>query len=135
MGLTDSIDPGLIAPFLVFSVPVLYFAYRIFVPASNNSKNKKYDPKTGIGRGAPGFATGVKRVAIPPELAARIRAGEEVSAEEVTAALDAEKERMRKEEEEEERLKNGGRKLPAGVDSEWLPQGALGGSSKAKKRK
>ncbi|GAA5909229.1 uncharacterized protein JCM6883_005812 [Sporobolomyces salmoneus] len=138
MGLTDSIDTGLIAPLLVLSVPVLYFSYRVYrgIVSPNSGTTKKYDPKTGIGRGAPGFATGVKRVAIPPELAARIRAGEEVSADEVTAALDAEKERMRKEEEEEERLKNGGKKLPAGVDESWLPDGALGGgSSKAKKRR
>lgn len=76
----------------------------------------------------------MKKVAIPPELAARIRAGEDVSAEEVTEALDKERERMRKEEEEEERLKSGGKKLPEGVDSEWLQPGALG-SGKTRRRK
>jgi hypothetical protein len=124
----------LIAPFLVFSIPVLYFSYRVYRGIVSPSPRKNYNPKTGLGRGAPGFQTGVKKVAIPPELAARIRAGEEVSAEEVTAALDAERERMRKEEEEEERKKNGGKKLPDGVDESWLQDGTLGGRSKAKKR-
>ncbi|GAA6012886.1 hypothetical protein JCM11491_006213 [Sporobolomyces phaffii] len=137
MGITDAIDPGLIAPFLVLSVPVLYFSYRVYrgIVSPSSSSRKAYNPQTGIGRGAPGFQTGVKRVQIPPELAARIRAGEDVSAEEVTAALDAERERMRKEEEDEERLKNGGRKLPAGVDESWLQDGTLGGKSQVKKRK
>lgn len=126
----------MIAPLLVLSVPFVYFSYRVYRGiVSPSSSSKKYNPTTGIGRGAPGFQTGVKRVAIPPELAARIRAGEDVSAEEVTAALDAERERMRKEEAEEERLRNGGKKLPDGVDEGWLPDGALGGKSGVKKRK
>ncbi|GAA6058932.1 hypothetical protein JCM10212_002884 [Sporobolomyces blumeae] len=139
MGITDSIDPGLIAPFLVLSVPVLYFTYRVYVGITNPSASrgsKKYDPKTGIGRGAPGFQTGVRKVAIPPALAARIRAGEDVSAEEVTEALEAEKERLKKEEEEEQTRREGGKKLPDGVDEGWLPEGTLGsGKSKAKRRK
>jgi len=63
------------------------------------STPKAYDPKTGLGRGAPGFQTNIKRIAVPPEIIARIRAGEEVSAEEITAAQD----KMRREEEEKER--------------------------------
>ncbi|GAA5876642.1 hypothetical protein JCM16303_003609 [Sporobolomyces ruberrimus] len=135
MGVLSSLDPGLIAPVLVFSVPVLYFSYRVYQGIVSPSKKKTYNPSTGIGRGAPGFQTGVKKVAIPPELAARIRAGEEVSAEEVTAALDAERERMRQEEEEEERRKSGKKKLPDGVDESWLQEGTLGSNSKARKRK
>ncbi|KAJ8515362.1 hypothetical protein ONZ45_g7196 [Pleurotus djamor] len=50
-----------------------YLAYRL----------KKY----GIGRGAPGFQTNVRKVQITPEIAARLRRGEEVSAEEITAAI------------------------------------------------
>ncbi|GAA5935478.1 uncharacterized protein JCM15063_001049 [Sporobolomyces koalae] len=139
MAITDSFDPALVAPFVVLSIPVLYFTYRVYrgivAPASSR---KTYNPKTGIGRGAPGFQTGVKKVAIPPELAARIRAGEDVSAEEVTAALDAERERIRKEEEDAERIKNGGKKLPANVDEDWLQDGSFGSpssKSKVKKRK
>ncbi|GAA5955958.1 hypothetical protein JCM10213_000080 [Rhodosporidiobolus nylandii] len=127
------VDTSIVPPLLIISVPVLYIAYKVFV-AVTPAKAKPYDPKTGIGRGAPGFQTGVRRVAIPPALAARIRAGEEVSAEEVTVALEAEKERVAREEakEQEER-----QKLPPGVDEDWLPAGAAGGKnkSKAKKRK
>ncbi|KAF7422340.1 hypothetical protein PC9H_010496 [Pleurotus ostreatus] len=50
-----------------------YLAYRL----------KKY----GIGRGAPGFQTNVRKVRITPEIAARIRRGEDVSPEEITAAI------------------------------------------------
>ncbi|UZJ53944.1 hypothetical protein CBS101457_003264 [Exobasidium rhododendri] len=64
------------------------------------SSSKAYDPKTGLGRGAPGFQTNIKRIAVPPEIIARIRAGEEVSADEITAAQD----KMRRDEEEKERL-------------------------------
>lgn len=62
-------------------------------------KSQAYDPKTGLGRGAPGFQTNIKRIAVPPEIIARIRAGEEVSAEEITAAQD----KMRREEEAKEK--------------------------------
>ncbi|KAJ4482463.1 hypothetical protein J3R30DRAFT_3656500 [Lentinula aciculospora] len=40
----------------------------------------------GIGKGAPGFQTNVRRIRVTPEIAARIRRGEEVSPEEITAA-------------------------------------------------
>ncbi|KIY47746.1 hypothetical protein FISHEDRAFT_44844, partial [Fistulina hepatica ATCC 64428] len=47
----------------------------------------------GIGKGAPGFQTSVRRVRITPEIAARIQRGEEVSPEEIAAAsAQAEKE-------------------------------------------
>lgn len=59
------------------------------------SRSQAYDPKTGLGRGAPGFQTNVRRVAVPPEIMARIRAGEDVSAEEITKA----QEQLQREEE------------------------------------
>ncbi|KAJ3998802.1 hypothetical protein F5050DRAFT_1147213 [Lentinula boryana] len=40
----------------------------------------------GIGRGAPGFQTNVRRIRVTPEIAARIRRGEEVSPDELAAA-------------------------------------------------
>ncbi|KAF9068632.1 hypothetical protein BDP27DRAFT_1224042, partial [Rhodocollybia butyracea] len=40
----------------------------------------------GLGKGAPGFQTSVRRIRVTPEIAARIRRGEEVSPEEITAA-------------------------------------------------
>ncbi|GAA6005917.1 hypothetical protein JCM10207_007274 [Rhodosporidiobolus poonsookiae] len=93
-------DTSLLPPLLLLSLPVAYLSYRVYASLASPSK-RAYNPQTGLGRGAPGFQTAVKRVAIPPALAARIRAGEEVSAEEVTAALEAEKQRLRKEEEAE----------------------------------
>lgn len=75
----------------------------------------KYDPNTGLGRGAPGFRmcirlttaeTNVRRVALPADLVARIRAGEQVSAEEITAA--------------QERVA-AGETTPAKPVNEWLP--------------
>jgi hypothetical protein len=127
---SQNIDASLIPPFLLVSLPVIYIVYRI--GASLTGPKNTYDPKTGIGRGAPGFQTGVRRVAIPPALAARIRAGEDVSAEEVTAALEEERERLAQEEAAAAQEK---KKLPPGVDEEWLPASALGGKNKAKKRK
>ncbi|KAF9014361.1 hypothetical protein BDZ89DRAFT_1142397 [Hymenopellis radicata] len=41
----------------------------------------------GIGKGAPGFQTGVRRVRVTPEIAARIQRGEEVSPEEIAASI------------------------------------------------
>ncbi|GAA5943477.1 hypothetical protein JCM1841_003059 [Sporobolomyces salmonicolor] len=131
--LPDSVDPALFAPILILSLPAVYLTYRLFTRLTSSS-SKPYNPSTGIGRGAPGFQTGVRRVAIPPALAARIRAGEDVSAEEVTAALEAEKERIAKEEEEEEEREK--KKIPKGVDEDWLPAGTVGGGNgKAKRRK
>jgi len=40
----------------------------------------------GIGKGAPGFQTNVRRIRVTPEIAARLRRGEEVSPEEIAAA-------------------------------------------------
>ncbi|KAL0960898.1 hypothetical protein HGRIS_005907 [Hohenbuehelia grisea] len=42
--------------------------------------------KHGIGKGAPGFQTGTRKLKVTPEIAARIRRGEEVTAAEITAA-------------------------------------------------
>jgi len=40
----------------------------------------------GIGKGAPGFQTNVRRIRVTPEIAARLRRGEEVSPEEIAEA-------------------------------------------------
>jgi hypothetical protein len=70
--------------------------------------------------------------------------GEEVTAEEVTEALELERERLEKEErdkaEKEERERKGVKtmKIPVGVDEEWLPAGATtvgGGKAQARRRK
>lgn len=126
-------DTSLVPPLLLLSVPVAYVGYRVCRALLSTPVSKRpYDPKTGVGRGAPGFQTGVRRVAIPPHIAARIRAGEEVSGEEITAALEVERERLDREEREgaEEKVK-----LPEGVDEDWLPAGAVSGKKKARSRK
>lgn len=71
----------------------LYALYR-FAGGKPRPGTGAYDPATGLGRGAPGFRmclfltpeTNVRQVALPADLVARIRAGEQVSAEEITAA-------------------------------------------------
>lgn len=86
---------------------------------------------------------GSKKVGLPLHIAARIRLGEEVSAEEITEALQLEQERRDREErdarEEEERKKKGikSMKIPEGVDRDFLPPGAtvVGGSGGARRRK
>ncbi|KAF6747907.1 hypothetical protein DFP72DRAFT_1074780 [Ephemerocybe angulata] len=52
-----------------------------------NNWYKAYKLKNyGIGKGAPGFQTGVRRIRVTPEIAARIRRGEDVSPEEIAAS-------------------------------------------------
>ncbi|KAF8333665.1 hypothetical protein F5887DRAFT_1139855 [Amanita rubescens] len=51
--------------------------------------------KHGIGKGAPGFQTNVKKIRVIPDIAARIRRGEEVSPEEIAEAA-ARAEKMRR---------------------------------------
>ncbi|KAM0752188.1 hypothetical protein T439DRAFT_324259 [Meredithblackwellia eburnea MCA 4105] len=120
--ITASIDPALIVPIIILSIPVLYLPYSLY----KNYQKKQQLKEQGIGRGVPGFLTSVKRVQIPPELAARIRAGEDVSAEEVTEALEAEKKRL----EAEEKAKEDQVKIPDNVDRDWLPEGTLGSAKK-----
>ncbi|PWN99448.1 hypothetical protein FA09DRAFT_328844 [Tilletiopsis washingtonensis] len=100
--------------YVLFLAPiVLYLLSRRLRLASSPARARAYDPKTGLGRGAPGFQTNVARVAVPAHIVARIRAGEEVSAEEITRAQD-EARRMREKqqqgEEEEEEQKKGGKR-------------------------
>ncbi|KIJ50418.1 hypothetical protein M422DRAFT_245683 [Sphaerobolus stellatus SS14] len=89
--------------------------------------------KTGIGKGAPGFQTGVRRLAVTPEIAARLRAGEQVTPAEIEAAVAAAQTKK-----DADEKKN---KQPASLevedDNEWLPdelkrskQGVKGRKSK-----
>ncbi|KAL9939236.1 hypothetical protein V8E36_002049 [Tilletia maclaganii] len=73
--------------FIFASAPVVALVLA-FLPFFFDKRKRvgAYDPRTGIGRGAPGFQTSVKRVAVPAAIAARIRAGEDVSPEEIEAA-------------------------------------------------
>ncbi|KAJ7069944.1 hypothetical protein C8F01DRAFT_1114686 [Mycena amicta] len=93
----------------------------------------------GIGKGAPGFQTSVKRVRVPPEIMERIRRGEDVSAEEVTAAM----ERMNAEEKattspssSPKPKKSTPKPPPTEPVNEWLPEGITAPQKRAKgKRK
>lgn len=93
-----------------------------------------------MGRGAPGFKTSVARVALPAEIVARIRLGEEVTAEEITEAIEVEKEKARLIEEAEkkrlEREAQGKKKIPDTVDESWLEgTTVMGTGSKTRRRK
>lgn len=77
-----------------------------------------------------GFQTGVKRIPIPKELAERIKRGDQVSGEEITAAQEREKLASASASSGKKSAKKGSssaaatpnRKLPAGVDQGWLPE-------------
>ncbi|GJJ08139.1 hypothetical protein Clacol_002347 [Clathrus columnatus] len=85
--------------------------------------------KTGIGRGAPGFQTGVKRIAVTPEIAARLKAGEQVSTEEIEAAVakarEKEKEKTKgkgKTKNEEIRERKVKEEVVETDENEWIPE-------------
>lgn len=126
-------DAQLVAVGLVVSVPLLFAVYKVYSnltslsAATKKKQQQGSDSDTFIGRGAPGFATGSKRVALPRELAERIRRGEEVSAEEVTAAL----ERVQRGETEEQTQKPKDDFLPEGVATSRT---ASGSGSRRRKR-
>ncbi|PFH53285.1 hypothetical protein AMATHDRAFT_137635 [Amanita thiersii Skay4041] len=87
----------------------------------------------GIGKGAPGFQTNVKKISVTPEIAARLRRGEDVSPEEITeASALAEKVREASklhsggpthfEERVERRINLDLKRLESSVENEWLPE-------------
>ncbi|ESK95600.1 hypothetical protein Moror_12612 [Moniliophthora roreri MCA 2997] len=94
----------------------------------------------GIGKGAPGFQTNVRRIRVTPEIAARLRRGEEVSPEEIAAASALA--------EEQERQKTTGvyeKATAPATDStpptshsttnEWLPESVTGPKKRSKGRR
>jgi hypothetical protein len=96
--------------------------------------------RTGIGRGAPGFQTNVRRIAVTPAIAARLHAGEQVSPEEISAAQAA----MASEAagavpvEEKEKAEKKEPSRTVAEDNEWLPdelRRASKGDAKARKGK
>lgn len=103
---------------------VLYRALSKPAPKSKRRKGKKnkgpytgaYDPNTGLGRGAPGFQTNIKKVSISPALAARIRAGENVSADEVTRDLEQQRQALSSSSSAVDSPP-----VPENVDPDWLP--------------
>ncbi|KAE8224272.1 hypothetical protein CF319_g2810 [Tilletia indica] len=131
--------------FIMGAAPVvaLILAFAPFFFNKKKSGYGAYDPKTGIGRGAPGFQTGVKRVAVPAALAARIRAGEQVSPEEIEAAQREAAEAAAKGATigTSSSMSGGGggveqrRSQPVEPVNEWLPEGLQGGPRKVGKKK
>ncbi|KAF7299166.1 hypothetical protein MIND_00865300 [Mycena indigotica] len=96
----------------------------------------------GIGKGAPGFQTSVRKVRVPPEIMERIRRGEDVSAEEVTAAMarmEAEEKgnpppsTSSKPQKSETKIKP--KPPPAEPANEWLPEGITAPQKRAKGKK
>ncbi|CAE6485172.1 hypothetical protein AG1IA_08593 [Rhizoctonia solani AG-1 IA] len=133
------LDPSLLPAYAVAAAAV-YFIGRY---VDNNYIRPP--SKTGFGKGAPGFQTSVRKVAITPELAERLRRGEEVTPEEIAAAQ-AEAERnptvtLRRRDivERDDRVQTtddsdrepdtrGGKKARRAVESggnEWVPEGHL----------
>ncbi|CAO1632949.1 unnamed protein product [Sympodiomycopsis kandeliae] len=118
-----------------------YVAYSKVINGGNKRRGYTgaYDPKTGLGRGAPGFQTNVSRIAVPAHIIARIRAGEEVSAEEITAAQEEERIRQEREAKGLPPKKSNRKSATAAVVSdqpvnEWIPQGHNSPSSAVKNR-
>ncbi|KAM0789646.1 hypothetical protein ACM66B_000448 [Microbotryomycetes sp. NB124-2] len=138
VGLQPSLDAGLIPPLILFSIPIYLVASRLYKSFSGSTTTKAYDPSTGIGRGAPGFQTNTRRVKLPAELVARIKRGEEVSAEEVTAALEKQK---RLDQDQGDSLSNEGQdkdktwNVPESVDQDWLPKQQQSGGNASRRRK
>ncbi|KAG5640654.1 hypothetical protein DXG03_007656 [Asterophora parasitica] len=101
----------------------------------------------GIGKGAPGFQTNVRRVRVTPEIAARIRRGETVSPDEIAqAAAEAEANGNGNEEEDPPRNSLAGRgvveerrldqdKSEPGPVNEWLPESITAPKKRAKGKK
>ncbi|KAJ7644251.1 hypothetical protein FB45DRAFT_735553 [Roridomyces roridus] len=93
----------------------------------------------GIGKGAPGFQTNVRKIRVPPEIMERIRRGEEVTPEEITAASA----RMEAEEREGGTPAPPAKKPQPVVETlseqepvnEWLPQGITAPKKRAKGKK
>ncbi|WFD33709.1 hypothetical protein MCUN1_000522 [Malassezia cuniculi] len=115
---TVQIAPATVAICVVAAAVII----ALVIPRKKSSKSApkstgEYDPATGIGRGAPGFQTNVKRIALPADIVRRIRAGEQVSAEEITAA----QERMAAAETAEKK-------------NEWLPDAPKPKSRKGRKK-
>ncbi|KAK7048229.1 hypothetical protein R3P38DRAFT_2868118, partial [Favolaschia claudopus] len=94
----------------------------------------------GIGKGAPGFQTNVRKVRVSPEIMARIRAGEDVSPDEIAAAsarMEAEErgEAVPEPKKPETKTKTTPLPTPSESANEWLPEGITTPKKRAKGKK
>ncbi|KAJ3567081.1 hypothetical protein NP233_g6594 [Leucocoprinus birnbaumii] len=103
-----------------------------------NKFYKKYRlEKHGIGKGAKGFQTNVKQLQVTPEIAERLRRGEYVSSEEITAAVaQAEKEAKKRPPqgviEIDLRPKENSAQANLEPTNEWLPENLTNPKKRAK---
>ncbi|KAF8321102.1 hypothetical protein DL93DRAFT_2072784 [Clavulina sp. PMI_390] len=81
--LTGWLDPSLLPAYLI-GAAVFYFTARYV-----DNKWIRPPSKTGFGKGAPGFMTSTRKLKVTPEIAARLRRGEQVTPEEIDAAVRA----------------------------------------------
>ncbi|KAK0437137.1 uncharacterized protein EV420DRAFT_1588943 [Desarmillaria tabescens] len=88
----------------------------------------------GIGKGAPGFQTGVRRVRVTPDIAARIQRGEEVSPEEIAASI-ARAEREAENGPPSSAAPTKPTSPPAEPVNEWLPESLSAPKKQAKRRR
>ncbi|KIY69319.1 hypothetical protein CYLTODRAFT_372904 [Cylindrobasidium torrendii FP15055 ss-10] len=90
---------------------------------------------TGIGKGAPGFQTNVRRVRVTADVAARIQRGEQVSPDEIAASIA----RAQREDESAANSTSTSAKSPPTPppepENEWLPQNLSSGKKQPKRRK
>ncbi|PBK97992.1 hypothetical protein ARMGADRAFT_1009902, partial [Armillaria gallica] len=88
----------------------------------------------GIGKGAPGFQTGVRRVRVTPDIAARIQRGEEVSPEEIAESI-AHAEREEKNGPPSTGAPTKTRSPPPEPVNEWLPESLSSPKKQGKRRR
>lgn len=80
--------------------------------------------------------TSVSRIAVPAHIIARIRAGEQVSAEEITAAQEEEARRQQREASGKKvKPRKSAAPTPATPENEWIPQGHGNTASPARRSK
>ncbi|KAJ6584800.1 hypothetical protein B0H19DRAFT_927219, partial [Mycena capillaripes] len=100
----------------------------------------------GIGKGAPGFQTNVRKIRVPPELMARIRRGEDVSPDEIAAAsarMEAEEREgsapepspSKKSETKPKPVLKEVNEVPSEPANEWLPEGITAPKKRSKGKK
>ncbi|WAQ92820.1 hypothetical protein PtA15_17A302 [Puccinia triticina] len=126
-------DTSMIPIYLIICLPVL-----VLLSYLNNARREKAEKlKKGIGRGVAGFQTGVRRVAIPPEIMERIRRGEEVSGEEITRAQERMAATNTTNSTNESRAEDTTATTRKNVDEQWLPSSSQSpsGGKKLKQRK
>ncbi|KAF9518931.1 hypothetical protein BS47DRAFT_1337829 [Hydnum rufescens UP504] len=82
-GVMEWLDPKLLPVYGVTGVALFFLGRYI------DNTFVRPPSKTGFGKGAPGFITNTRQIKVTPEIAARLRRGEQVSPEEIDVAVKA----------------------------------------------